>query len=67
VIKEVLRWSLAEITTEQKHRVLQGAGRPPRARPRLDREPSAPLSEFLSRSRASRARRLHTYSSGRGI
>jgi hypothetical protein len=28
---------------------------PPRARPRLDREPNAPSSEFPSRSRASRA------------
>jgi hypothetical protein len=31
------------------------AGRPPRARPRLDREPNAPSSECLSRSRGSRA------------
>jgi hypothetical protein len=40
---------------------------PPRARPHLDREPSAPSSKFLSRSRASRARRPHTCSPGRGI
>jgi hypothetical protein len=39
-----------------------GGWTPPRARSRLDQELSAPLSRFPSRSRASRARRLHTCS-----
>jgi hypothetical protein len=39
----------------------------PRARPHLNREPSASSSKFPSRSRASRARRLNTCSPGRGI
>jgi hypothetical protein len=37
------------------HRLARGLNAPPRARPRFDREPNAPSSEFPSRSRASRA------------
>jgi hypothetical protein len=35
--------------------IARGLDAPPRARPRLDREPNTPSSEFPSRSRASRA------------